>query len=141
MLSKILENVNMNAYFNLLPQLSLLLFIAITFLFSFYDKISDWSGTISFLKQHFKGTFVQFIIPLALLLITILELIAGIFSIIGIYNVFSGDKYFAILSCIISLLVLFIFLIGQRIAKDFDGAMKITVYIIPVVFCFYLLVN
>lgn len=139
MLSKTLENVNMIAYFNLLPHLGLLLFIAITFLFSFYDKISDWNGTISFLKQHFNGTFVRSIIPFTLFIITVLELLAGIFSILGIYNLFLGDNYFAILSCIISLLVLFIFLIGQRIAKDFDGAMKITVYIIPIVICIYIL--
>lgn len=141
MLSKILEIVNMDAYFTFLPIIALLLFIAITFLFSFWDKISDWNGNLTFLRSHFAKTFVVPLLPFTLLVITILEFVAGIFALLGIYYLFSDQYFIAILSCILSLIVLFIFLIGQRIAKDFDGAMKITVYIIPVVFCLYLLTS
>ncbi|WP_417443319.1 DoxX family protein [Joostella sp.] len=141
MLSKILEIVSMDAYFTLLPIIGLLLFIAITFLFSFWDKISDWNGNLTFLRSHFAKTSVVPLLPFTLLVITILEFVAGIFALLGIYFLFSDHYFIAILSCILSLIVLFIFLIGQRIAKDFDGAMKITVYIIPVVFCLYLLTS
>ncbi len=123
-----------------LPVVFLLIFIAITFLFSAWDKVSDWKGNILFLKAHFKNTFVVKVLPISLFIIVVLELLAGIFSLIGIYNyLIYKSSYFAVLSCIVSLITLFIFLIGQRIAKDFDGAMKITVYIIPIVFCLYLL--
>ncbi|MEL4307044.1 DoxX family protein [Joostella sp. CR20] len=131
----------MQQYLQILPAVCLLVFIAITFLFSFIDKVTDWNGNLSFLQTHFKDTFVVPLLPFTLFLITILELIAGVLAIIGIVYLFaSNNAFIAIVSCIISLIVLFIFLIGQRIAKDFDGAMKITIYIIAVVLCLYFLI-
>ncbi|MCM5662270.1 DoxX family protein [Galbibacter mesophilus] len=124
-----------------LPVICLLLFIAITFLFSFWDKVSDWKGNISFLKEHFKNTFVASIVPISLFIITFLELLAGIGAVVGIFNYLKGSNGVGVMACLMAIIVLFIFLIGQRIAKDFDGAMKIVVYLIPTIFCLYLLTN
>ncbi|QLE01119.1 DoxX family protein [Galbibacter sp. BG1] len=124
---------------DLLPVIALLIFIGITFLFSFWDKVSSWGGNTSFLRNHFQGTFVKHMVPISLWVITVLELVAGVGAILGIFYYVAGDKELALYSVCIALLVLFIFLIGQRIAKDFDGAMKIVVYLIPTMFCLYLL--
>ena len=64
--------------------LLLLAFLAITFLQSGYDKITDWNGNVSWLKGHFSQTFLKNQVPAALLTILALEIVAGVLSIMGI---------------------------------------------------------
>ena len=73
-------------------------------------------------------------------IILILETIAGLLAIIGIYQLLVNDNaslgfYASILSAITLLLLLF----GQRVAKDYDGARTIVVYLIPTLFTLYIL--
>lgn len=118
----------------------LLALLAITMLQSGYDKIKDWKGNVSWLKEHFKGTFFEKQVPLALFTILVLEIFSGVFSVSGIIELFSNSTttvgyYGAILSCITLLCLLF----GQRIAKDYDGARTIVIYFIPAIAAVYLL--
>jgi uncharacterized membrane protein YphA (DoxX/SURF4 family) len=46
-------------------EIILLLFLVITFLQSGIDKITDWKGNISWLKDHFKSTFLGRMVPLS----------------------------------------------------------------------------
>lgn len=118
----------------------LLLLLSITFLQSGYDKIKDWKGNVSWLKGHFSGTIFAKTVPLALLVILILEIFSGVLCISGIIELYDNPTskagyYGAILSCITLLFLLF----GQRIAKDYDGARTIVIYFIPAIMAVYIL--
>ena len=55
----------------------ILIFLAVTFITSGYDKVMDWSGNITFLKAHFAKTRLKDKVPLALFHILVLELICS----------------------------------------------------------------
>lgn len=117
-----------------------LLFLIITFLQSGIDKISDWKGNLSWLKEHFKGTLLKDMVPFMLSVILVTEVVAGVLCAIGSYQIIANQKteialYGAILCCITLLMLLF----GQRIAKDYEGARTIVAYFIPAIFLVFLL--
>jgi uncharacterized membrane protein YphA (DoxX/SURF4 family) len=123
-----------------LAGLMVLLFLAITFLQSGYDKFTDYKGNLEWLKGHFSGTFFDGKVDFALKSLLVFELIAGLLCIVGIIEMYvSGGtvfgKYGAVVSCITLLMLLF----GQRIAKDYDGARTIAIYFATAVFGVYLL--
>ncbi len=123
-----------------ITEIILLLFLAITFLQSGLDKILDWKGNIGWLKEHFSKTFMGKIVEINVAIILIIEVIAGILAVLGICQLVVNDNstlgfYAAILSAITLLLLLF----GQRVAKDYDGARTIVIYLIPTLFALYLM--
>lgn len=121
-------------------ELLILSFLSITFAMSFYDKLSDWNGQVLFLTQYFSKTFLSKCIPPVLTFVVLMEALITVFSVFGIYQliVFQVTLY-ALITCILSCILLLIFLLGQRIAKDFDGARNISIYFIVAVFGVYLL--
>jgi len=123
-------------------EILLLIFLIITFFQSSLDKLLDWNGNVAWLKDHFANTFVGKIVPLSLGLILILEIIATVLCVAGIYNLITtGDKMMAFYAAIVSSFTLFLLLLGQRIAKDYDGARTIVIYFIPTVFLVYALTH
>ncbi|TDS58210.1 DoxX family protein [Myroides indicus] len=125
---------------NHITEIILLGFLAITFLQSGYDKIVDWKGNTGWLKSHFANTFLADKVPFSLGIILILEIFAGIFALAGIYQLLLSDaKDMALYAGIISCITLLFLLFGQRIAKDYDGARTIVIYLIPAVFLVYIL--
>lgn len=123
-----------------LAGLMILLFLAITFLQSGYDKFTDFQGNVGWLKEHFAGTVFDGKVDISLKILMVFELIAGLLCIVGMIEMsISGGttfgKYGAVLSCITLLMLLF----GQRIAKDYDGARTIAIYFITAVLGVYLL--
>ncbi len=118
----------------------ILLFLTITFVQSGYDKLFYWKDNVTWLKDHFSKTVLKNLVPQALGIILVLELIISVLAIAGIFNLLrNGDRtygfYAAVLSCVTLLLLLF----GQRLAKDYDGARTIVIYFIPAVGAVYLL--
>lgn len=123
-----------------ITEIILLLFLAITFLQSGLDKILDWKGNIGWLKEHFSKTFMGKMVKINVAIILVIETVAGLLAILGIYQLIVNDNatlgfYAAILSAITLLLLLF----GQRVAKDYDGARTIVIYLIPTIFALYIL--
>jgi uncharacterized membrane protein YphA (DoxX/SURF4 family) len=121
-------------------EILILIFLIITFLQSGIDKLTDWHGNLSWLKGHFKDTPMKGMVPLLLGTVLVAEVIAAILCIIGSYQLATTGEgtvalYGAILSCVALLMLLF----GQRIAKDYAGAMTIAVYFIPAMFLVFLL--
>ena len=132
-----LENLVTN-----LPELLILLFIAITFLQSGLDKATDWSGNIGWLKGHFEKTFMGGMVPLMVGIILVLEVIAGLLALWGIYSIYStGDKSIALYASVLAAITLLMLLFGQRVAKDYAGAFTITGYFMVVVFGVYLMTS
>lgn len=112
----------------------ILIFLAITFIQSGYDKVADWKGNVEWLKGHFSQTIIKNQVPAALLLVLILEIVAGAFSVIGIIQIFMNDNTeFASYAAIVSSATLLLLLLGQRLAKDYDGARTIVIYFVPTV--------
>lgn len=125
---------------NYITEILILLFLAITFLQSGYDKIVDWNGNVGWLKSHFANTFLGDKVPFSLGIILILEVIAGIFSLTGIYRLlFCNAKDMALYAGVVSCITLLFLLFGQRIAKDYDGARTIVIYFIPAIFLVFIL--
>ena len=112
----------------------ILAFLAITFIQSGYDKVTEWKGNIEWLKGHFAQTPLRNNVPLALFVILALEILAGAFSVIGIIEILvSEGTQFAFIAALLSCVTLLLLLLGQRIAKDYDGARTIVIYFIPAI--------
>ena len=130
----------MDTIFEIITELLLLLFMVITFLQSGIDKLIDWGGNLSWLKGHFSETPLKAIVPMMLATVLVLELVAGTLCAVGFFQLVSGNSstlafYGAVLCCITLLMLLF----GQRVAKDYEGAMTIVIYFVPAIFLVYLL--
>jgi hypothetical protein len=123
---------------NNVASILILIFLALTFLQSGYEKVFYWKDNVAWLKEHFAKTILKDQVPIALLHLLVLELIAGILCVVGTIQLLLKDGrefgfYGAIFSCICLLMMLF----GQRLAKDYDGARTIVIYFIPAVMAVY----
>jgi uncharacterized membrane protein YphA (DoxX/SURF4 family) len=118
--------------------LLILIFLAITFIQSGYDKFTDWNGNVSWLQQHFSKTFLATKVPVSLMLILVLEIISSVLCAVGIVQLLVyGHTAFGLCGMYASCITLLFLLIGQRIAKDYDGARTIVIYFIPAVMGVY----
>ena len=130
----------MQAIIDHLTETLLLIFIAITFLQSGLDKIVDWKGNLGWLKGHFAKTPLRNLVPQLLLIILLIETLAGLLSLAGIIELYiTGGILLGFTGALLACLALLMLLLGQRIAKDYDGARTIVIYLMPVIFLLYLL--
>jgi uncharacterized membrane protein YphA (DoxX/SURF4 family) len=123
---------------NNIASILVLIFLAVTFIQSGYEKTIYWKDNLEWLKGHFAKTPIKNVVHWALFHVLVLELISGILCISGclqllINNGRTVGLYGAIFSC----LTLIFLLIGQRMAKDYDGARTIVIYFIPAVMAAY----
>lgn len=89
-----------------------LAFLAVTFIMSAHDKIFHWNDNMAWLKPHFEKTILKNFVPLTTGILLAFELIAGIFCLVGIIELYiNGGRMFgfygAVFSCI-SLLLCFL---------------------------------
>ena len=109
-----------------------LLFLALTFVQSAHDKIFEWKGNVEWLKSHFANTFIKNQVPLALALVLILELITAVLTLTGCVQLLTNSgRIFGYYGAVFSCLTLILLLLGQRLAKDYDGARTIAIYFVP----------
>ena len=117
-----------------------LLFLIVTFLQSGVDKITDWKGNVSFITDHFKNSPLKNMVPMLVGTILVMEIIASLLMGFGIYKLVTvADKSFALLGAEIAAISLIFMLVGQRLAKDYTGAMTLAVYFIINIFALILL--
>jgi len=113
--------------------LFVLAFFLIVFIQSGVDKIVDYKGNLAFLKGLFKAFFSPPLITLALISVTILEVISGVLCLIGIGDFILNDSSFiGLLGLITGSFALLILLFGQRVSKNYEGAKTIAIYFILV---------
>jgi len=111
--------------------LFVLAFFLIVFIQSGVDKIVDYKGNLAFLKGLFKAFFSPPLITLALISVTILEVISGVLCLIGIGDFILNDSSFiGLLGLITGSFALLILLFGQRVSKNYEGAKTIAIYFI-----------
>jgi len=121
-------------------EVLILLFLIVTLLQSGIDKLLDWKGNVSFITGHFKNSPLKNGVPLLLAIILILEIVAGFLMLFGVYQLYtSGLKEIALLGIELCAVTLIFLLIGQRLAKDYAGAMSLAVYFIITLLGVYLL--
>lgn len=114
--------------------IAILLFYAIVFIQSGYDKVTDWQGNLGWLKGHFSQTFLKNTVPQALFIVLVMEVLSGAFSVIGVIQILVNGSFewARIAGCLAAATLLFLIL-GQRVAKDYDGARTIAIYFIPAI--------
>ncbi len=123
---------------NNITSILILIFLAITFLQSSYDKLFYWKDNVEWLKGHFAATPLKNQVPLALANILVLELITGILSVVGCIELFiNGGRVFGFYGAVFACITLLMLLFGQRLAKDYDGARTIVIYFIPAILAVY----
>ncbi len=123
--------------FNIASILTLLL-LAATFVQSAYDKTMYWNDNLNWLKEHFAKSPIKNKVPLALFLILVLELISSVLCISGcIQLIVNNGRTLGLYGAIFSSVTLIFLLIGQRMAKDYDGARTIVIYFIPAILAVY----
>ena len=123
---------------NNVASILILVFLTITFLQSGYDKIFYWKDNVEWLKGHFAKTQLKNHVPLALLHVLVLELLSTILCAVGaIELLLNSGRTFGYYGAVFSCITLLMLLIGQRLAKDYDGARTIVIYFIPAVMAVY----
>ncbi|GAA4279536.1 DoxX family protein [Aquimarina mytili] len=130
----------MDNFMTHIVSITILLFLLITFLQSGIDKMVDWKGNLNWLKEHFSATFMGEMVPLLLSIILIIEVVTAISCIMGIYHLITdGTTYYAVVGMFLACLTLLMLLFGQRVAKDYQGALTITCYFIVAIFGLYVI--
>lgn len=116
-------------------QVLISLFAGVLFLQSGFDKVFDFKGNKGYIQSVFANTFLSSVSGLLFIVITILEVLAGIAAFLGgIFYFVEGQKDFAILGLELSLLSLLCLFTGQRIAKDYAGAASLVGYFLLMAF-------
>ena len=116
------------------PIIAILLFFAIVFIQSGYDKVTDWQGNLGWLKGHFSKTVIKNYVPQSLLMILVMEVLSGAFCVIAVIQMLVNEsRDWAFTAGCFSAATLLFLILGQRMAKDYDGARTIAIYFIPAV--------
>lgn len=122
-----------------LPALLGAIMLSILFIQSGLDKIFDWKGNLEWLNGHFSKTFLGGLVPILLATITVSEIATGFLSAAGIiYFLVSGSIGLIFYAAILGSMSLLALFFGQRIAKDYPGAVSIVPYFILTLIIIYL---
>lgn len=123
-----------------LAEIFILIMLAIVFLQSGIDKITDKKGNLSWLKGHFANSPLKNMVPFSLFTITVLEILSGLSAVVGTVSLIACEgTLFALISGILSAITFLMLFLGQRLAKDYPGAQTIVIYLIPTVLLLYML--
>jgi predicted small integral membrane protein len=117
----------------------LVLFVGVLFTQSGFDKVVDYKGNKGYIKSVFEKTFLNSLSPLLFLVITILEVAAGLLCFVGVIMILiTGQEDFAIVGLELSALSILGLFTGQRIAKDYGGAASLVGYFLLICFGLFL---
>ena len=121
-------------------QLLSLALLAILFLQSGLDKVFNYKGNKEWLTGHFAKSPLKNMVGLMMPLITILEVAAGIFATIGIFQIImGGTTQMGLIGAQLSALSIVCLFFGQRIAKDYAGAGNLVPYFLVCLAAIYLM--
>jgi hypothetical protein len=125
--------------FSLMQVLSVL-FIAILFTQSGFDKLLNWKANLEWLKEHFSATFFKNWVSSLLLILTIIEIASGVLSLVGVVSILTGNGlYIAYLGVVLSAISILFLFFGQRMAKDYAGAGSLVPYFILIIGTMFIL--
>ena len=109
-----------------------LIFLIITYWVSSYEKVFDFKGTLAWMIPHFSQSILKNVVPLALTILVFFEVATAFMSAYALYELLVNDTLqWVFYANVFNLIALFLMLLAQRLAKDFDGARTIVIYLIP----------
>src|SRR5438132_11598090 len=112
-----------------LLQILVSAFLAILFLQSGIDKIVDRQGNLEWLKGHFAKSPLAGTVPFLFVALTILEVSAGVLSGIGFLAlIFAHNSTIAFYGAVVSAVAIICLFFGQRMAKEYAGAVILVPY-------------
>ncbi|HET7613229.1 MAG TPA: hypothetical protein VFK26_04840 [Gemmatimonadaceae bacterium] len=121
-------------------QLLVSAFIAVLFLQSGLDKVVDRKGNRAYLDEHFARSPLAGTVGPMFLVVTILEVAAGVLSGVGfVLLLVTRDSTVAYLGAVVAGVNLVALFFGQRVSKDYAGAAALVPYFLLVVVGIYLL--
>jgi hypothetical protein len=110
-------------------RLAVTAFFAVAFLQSAVDKVMDRQGNLAYLTSHFASSPLRSLVQPMLLAITMLEAVAGVLCGLGALCLLVGcGTGLALWGLIFTLIALLCLFFGQRLAKDYAGAVVIASY-------------
>ncbi|MEZ4686457.1 MAG: DoxX family membrane protein [Bacteroidia bacterium] len=112
-----------------LAQLLTTAMLAVLFIQSGLDKVFNYSGNVSWFKDHFKKSFLGPTVPLLMPVITLTEVLAGVLSATGfIFILLKNESEWGMWGSAVAGLALLMLFFGQRIAQDYGGAATLVPY-------------
>tara|TARA_B100000579_G_C22774070_1_gene825608 strand:+ start:66 stop:482 length:417 start_codon:yes stop_codon:yes gene_type:complete len=112
-------------------QLLILSFLGICFLQSGIDKILNYKDNLLWLQNHFLKTIFKNYVSLLLIIIACFEFVGGSICLISVLSwIFWKDLSLAFWGLIATGICLVFLFLGQRIAKDYEGAYVLVNYFI-----------
>jgi hypothetical protein len=121
-------------------RLLVALFLAILFLQSGIDKVTDRKGNLAWLTGHFAKSPLARAVPLLLTAITLLEIGAGTLSAAGVVEIaVMHTTALAFLGAVLSAASILCLFFGQRMAKDYGGAAALAPYFLVTLTAIWLL--
>jgi putative oxidoreductase len=123
-------------------QLIIGLFFSILFLQSGFDKVFNFSGNKGYISSVFEQTFLKGFSTLLFIVILLLEVAAGLCSLVGsVYYCCTQESAILLLGLQLAAISLLSLFLGQRIAKDYAGAGGLVPYFLVAIFGIYLFVG
>jgi len=114
--------------------------LTILFLQSGLDKVTDRKGNIEWLTGHFANSPFKNIVPLLVTQITLLELATGAVCAAGcVILLLGGSTFVALLGTALASVSLIALFLGQRLAKDYEGAAVLVNYFVLTIVGLYIL--
>jgi uncharacterized membrane protein YphA (DoxX/SURF4 family) len=121
-------------------QFAVSVFFAIVFLQSGLDKLVDRQGNLEYITGFFSDSALKPLAPFMFWAIAVLETIAGILAALGALIVlFGGGTTLALWGLVFSTISLLCLLFGNRLAKEYGGAVVIANYFAVALLGFILL--
>ena len=119
-------------------RIGTLAFLSILFMQSGFDKVFNYQGNLSWLKEHFEKSPLKGFVPLLMVSITIMEVAAGVCSFAGIIMLLLKDSLFiGLIGSQLSMIAILALFFGQRLAQDYEGAATLTTYFIISIISIY----
>lgn len=112
-------------------QVLCLLFLAILFIQSGFDKVIDYKGNLEWLTEHFSKGPLNGTVGMLLPVLTVLEVGAGLLCLAGVLlMIFNHGQAMTVglAGAQLSALTLIALFFGQRFNKDYPGAATLTTY-------------
>ena len=124
--------VNFQEILHYAPLIFISIFFSILFIQSGLDKLINFQGNLNFLNTHFINTIFKNNVCHLLYLITFLECFTGLVLVFGSFMLLLCDDSIALQlifhGVVLSNITLCCLFLGQRIAKDYEGAANIVIY-------------
>ncbi len=135
-----MSNVHSPEIASYIQQILVSAFLAVLFLQSGIDKVVDRRGNREYLNAHFARSPLAGTVGPMFLVVTILEVAAGVLSGVGcVLLLLTRDSLVAYLGAVVAGVNMVALFFGQRVSKDYAGAAALVPYFLLVIVAIYLL--